>query len=250
MKTTAFVWLCIAVSSAAAADDRDYDKRLARSMQLYRMETGLDSPEVREAMSAKDKELQVSRAAMVVAESEAAAAAGERDAAVKEMEAQRESHQRLMKEMQDEMASTLQQMSGILQEQRKAEGDPELTKTERRNQLLAGRRGSDGGVSDPAIDAQLPEFVLRKGTLEENFSRILAELDFRLVWNAPRYLVEHDFTVKAPDMFAAIEQVMHAYEQKGIPLEAHVFAKNLTVEIVLGQWKQQLSGPVGEGVSR
>lgn len=236
----------------AHAGDRYTDKRLSRSMELYRLETGLESPEVRETLAAKEKEAAVNREAMRVAEAEAAMASSQRDAAVEAMQQEREQHQSIMRQTQDEMAKTLNEMSEILTKQRKEERDPKLAKEALRAQLMDERRGGLSSVEPYVAEdtSMLHEYELMEGTLEDNFKRILSELDFKLVWNAPRYQVEQPFIVKATDIFSAIEQVMQAYAERGAALEANVYSKNLTVEVTLSQWKHQKMAPVAQGAAQ
>jgi hypothetical protein len=225
---------------ADGSDDRYPDKRLSKSMELYQLETGAASPEVRAKLTAKDQEIAVNQDAMRRSEEKATQAAQERDQ-------EREQHQTVMRNMQDEMAATLTEMSALLKKQKAEEGDPATLKERQREALLAQRRDGDSTYDPPLVGVVLHEYIFKKGSLEENFARILGDLDFKLVWRAPQFIVEQDFTVKSTDIFAALESVMHAYNERGISLEASVYSKNLIVEVNIGKWNQKL--PVGRDVA-
>ena len=249
MKTLLFALVfAIPVSSVLAdgSDDRYPDKRLSRSMELYQLETGADSPEVKAQIAEKDKEIAVDQDAMKRSEEEAQKAKDDEANAIAQRDKERDQHQKVMRSMQDEMASTLNEMSKLITKQKAEEGDPATLKARQREALMAARCDGDLQPTAPPPGTVLHDYVFKKGTLEENFARILGDLDFKVIWNAPKYLVEQEFTVKSTDIFAAVESVMQAYNERGVPLEAAVYWKNLIVDVHLGKWDQKI--PTGSAM--
>lgn len=211
--------LLVAVSSQADTSSRYTDKRLSRSMELYRLETGLDSPEVKAALSQKDSELSQKDADLKAAAQAIAAAQEAIDAANGALAAAQE------KETAADATTDKSGLGDVVDEQQAAEPEKPLIKR---------------------------AYIIKQGPLDDTLAEILktpdiaGETGYRLVWRAPQYLVAYDFKVEATDTLDLLEKVLQSYNREGIALEAVLFAGNNVIEVGLGGFRQRKKLPTIE----
>lgn len=233
----------------AHADDQYPDKRLARSMELYRIETGLDSPEVKAMLHQKDTQLKSAQDAIVAAESAISAAQG----------ALAKASPGGKKAASD---STPAQPTGLAEAQVQATASvstvrPRLTPLQQAAMTsVAKAPATSEQLGSLVADQEKTEaniarlYTLKAGSLENALAAILKKPDspdapsYQLVWRAPTYEVQHSFEVEATDSLDLLQKVLAAYKREGVPLEAVLFTGNNVIQVGLGGWRSRTNLPV------
>lgn len=219
--------LFVVATSQAATDSRFTDKRLSRSMELYRLETGMDSPEVKSVLAQKDSELLLKNAELSQKDSDLKAA---KEAIAAAQEAIDAANGALAAAEEKEPGgadknSEKDPLGDVVDEQQAAEEEKRLIKR---------------------------AYILKQGPLDEALAEILktpdvpGEPEYRLVWRAPQYIVAYEFKVEATDTLDLLEKVLQSYNREGIALEAVLFAGNNVIEVGLGGWRQRKKLPTIE----
>ena len=205
-----------AVNAGVVAENSDYaDKRLSRSMELYRLETGLDSPEVRAVIAARDARIS---------------------------------------KLQQEANGDLAFDDGVVEPQVDTKQSVSAYRSRGADCAPAGaKRTSKTDNCVPTREFVLTKGVLDESIrklLKEGFGE---DSDgYTLVWNAPHYDVPADMHFRANDPIDVLEQILASYRREGVALEASIFALNTppVVAVSIGGYRQPDPTKIGGTVGR